>query len=265
MESDSPMSLEDPDEPSPSPINPITLKHTLRLASRASVPNSTKVEGMYFEEYPNLSLLFDLGKTLNAISVNDISFSPTPIHSSKSSYKGNKKKGKKNLGRKTEISKCSEVQASNKFQGIGKNKRKDQIISKKKLIDMDKEISREKLTSVFESVGYSENPNKNQDGNEMAFNQTDISEMIPKNQDKIAATPVSSKSNCSFEYSKWIKTQSIKNFITRYIPRFLLPAFKAIENLRIRFAIPRNIERKGSRSRLEQVKKNAKFKRKCSG
>lgn len=41
--SSSPMSLEDPDEPSPSPINPITLKHTLRLASRVSISNSTNV------------------------------------------------------------------------------------------------------------------------------------------------------------------------------------------------------------------------------
>ncbi|XP_666776.1 hypothetical protein [Cryptosporidium hominis TU502] len=39
----SPMSLEDPDEPSPSPINPITLKHTLRLASRVSISNNAKV------------------------------------------------------------------------------------------------------------------------------------------------------------------------------------------------------------------------------
>lgn len=42
-ESNSPMSLEDPDEPSPSPINPITLKHTLRLASRVSISNDSKV------------------------------------------------------------------------------------------------------------------------------------------------------------------------------------------------------------------------------
>ncbi|QOY40034.1 Uncharacterized protein cpbgf_8002763 [Cryptosporidium parvum] len=262
----SPMSLEDPDEPSPSPINPITLKHTLRLASRVSISNNAKIEEKYFEEYPNSSLLTELGETLKAISVNDFSFSPSPTKLSKlpedteakfiksilpkSNYREKVKKSQKLCKKNNRRSKLEEEKTK-------KHIRKDSLnenIECCEIFDLNvQETAGEVEIQSYESIlGQTINKSQSTDGKET--NDSEIKK----------STPLSFGSNESFRYSRWIKKNSIKNFISRYIPRFLIPAFKAIENLRIKFAIPTKIVeyRREVGQKKEKVKKKIKLKRK---
>ncbi|OII73703.1 uncharacterized protein cubi_03501 [Cryptosporidium ubiquitum] len=262
--SSSPMSLEDPDEPSPSPINPITLKHTLRLASRVSISNNANIEEKYFEVYPNSSLLTELGETLEAISVNDFSFSPSPLKLSKipknmkanflkSTIKKNKrKKAKKSQKQRKNNNQVTKFDQKTKQENIREKLSNENIEESCEISDLDVrgivvEVEPQSDNKILSS--------------EMINNIQLIDEQKPDASEKISATP-SFLIKKSFSYSKWIRKESIKNFINRYIPRFLIPAFKAIGNLRIRFATPtKKIETQQEiRSKKEKVRKKMKLK-----
>ncbi|KAJ1614902.1 SNF2L-like protein [Cryptosporidium canis] len=236
----SPMSLEDPDEPSPSPINPITLKHTLRLASRVSISNDTETKDKYFDEYPNSALLTELGETLNAISVNEISSSPSP---------------KKSFKIPNDLKKIpSESKIANLNKNAGKNQR---LIRNNRNSKHKGGKNEQKYQEPFEAANLEEIFNNKTSSPEtkgiqsitqsqnnaitrcpVPDQQTFICNSASFGPEMALPTPTSPGSNRSFDYSKWIKKESIKDIISKYIPRFLLPALEAIERLRIRFAIP---------------------------
>ena len=89
--------------------------------------------------------------------------------------------------------------------------------------------------------------NRSDKGKIQAVN--DKKETIHKNRVGISSTPI--PTDKSFSYSKWIQKETITNFINKYIPKFLIPAFRAIKKLKIKFAIPK---RKGENAYIKDLK-----------
>lgn len=209
-------------------------------------------------------MLTELGETLEAISVSNFSFSPSPVKLSKIQNiepnhlepKTIKKNNREKLKKSKKFSRNNKIRP--KFK---KQVNQESIELSNKNIKGNCEVLNLDTRGIIVEV-------EPITDNKIAFGQMiDNNQLIDEHElstsEKIVTTPSSFGSNKSFSYSKWIKKESIKNFIRRYIPRFLIPAFKAIENLRIRFATPTKIiETQQKTKSKKEVKKKMKFKRK---
>lgn len=221
-----------------------------------------QIENTYFEEYPNSSLLTELGETIEAISVNDISFSPSPIKS----FKIPNNPENSSLELKTiKVKKKGKVK---KYQRLNKTNNLDSKHDRKSIEQKDtsaelKNINIESCENEIlnlEAQGIQAITGLQSNNIVMSptKDKTKFSDEYEVNTlEKILSTPPSFGSNRSFDYSRWIRKESIRKFINRYIPRFLLPAFKAIERLRIRLAIPtKSVDnRREIKQKKEKVRK----------
>lgn len=195
---------------------------------------------------------------MEAISVNDISFSPSPIKSFKIS------KIQENSSLELKITKTNKKEKVKKYQRLNKiNNQYSKLDEEKNERKDTTELKNKNLKEGCENNIFNLDTQGIQAGIKLRNNDIAIDAIRDKTQltgeyevntlEKIVSTPSSFRSNRSFDYSKWIRKESIKNFINRYIPRFLLPALKAIERLRIRFAIPTKTV--GNRRETKQKKK----------
>ncbi|KAH7649882.1 SWI SNF2 like ATpase and a Myb domain [Cryptosporidium bovis] len=211
----SPMSIEDPDEPSPSPINPITLKHTLRLASRVGIQNSKET---HLRDFTNTSLLINLDKALSAVSINDLSFSPTPAKSFSSISNGfnkNTNKGDKIEQFTADNFKNKDSKSTSKYLGV--NSKYYTIHSKNNF--------KQHISQIKNILGYNFNKNKI-----IKLTENEYKKEKHEVEGETFDFTNSFSSIKSFSYSRWIRRDTITDFINRYIPRFLIPAFKAIKS-----------------------------------
>ncbi|KAL7068796.1 hypothetical protein ACR3K2_07590 [Cryptosporidium serpentis] len=244
----SPMSLGDPDEPSPSPLNPVKLRHSLRIASRASIESSVQLEKDYFTQYPSPSLARDLDKTIDAFGLQNILLSPAGIYSDSSSYLKCSKLTPESLEVSHKVRPQIQINAA-RLPSIGDITKKTSTQEKGKREDLNK---RDKYSLILQSKEFI---NKKA---EEKFNSDDFSE--PKVNTKLSLSKKQNNTSC---YPKWINNSSFRKLISKFIPKFLLPAFRAIENLRIRFAKSANYQiKKVSTANKIKTKKLGKRKKK---
>ncbi|EEA05671.1 uncharacterized protein CMU_026790 [Cryptosporidium muris RN66] len=223
----SPMSLGDPNEPSPSPLNPVKLRHSLRIASRVSIESSVQLEKDYFTQYPSPSLARDLDKTINAFDLQNILLSPVGMCSDSSSYLKYSNLTPESLEVGHRVRPQTQINAA-RLPSIGNITKKTLTQGKGKKDDLNQRNEYNLISQSKEST------NK---GIEEKFNNDYFSELQVNTR-----LSLSKKQNNTSCYPKWINNSSFRKLISKFIPKFLLPALRAIENLKIRFAKSANYQ-----------------------